>query len=109
MAAQKIGIQTKVATLSNNVQQLIAPSENTNGITLCTASIHLDASANGFITLNTGTVAPASAFSPYPSVLAARSSAAANLPYPLVIPAGQGLWVSSYAGGYAYISYEPVV
>lgn len=115
MAAQQIGSKTKSVSV-NGVAQLISPAENTNGFTLCTASMHIGASYMG---LSVGKVAPANYWSnTAPYILSCRAVSSsgsglpgdsANLPYPLEVPAGQGLWVTSGDAAFAFITYEPIV
>ncbi|XVJ46820.1 hypothetical protein ACDZ94_20170 [Pseudomonas sp. UBT] len=104
--AQTIGSKFKSARADSGVTQLVAPSENTNGITLCTAGITIPAN---LAWLNTGPVAPPNHFGMTTPAILVSGAGGATLPYPVVIPAGQGVWLSSYSTGFASITYEPIV
>ena len=114
MAEQTIGSIFKTVSANTNVVQLIAPAENTNGMTLCTATMH---TGPYYVALTVGTKAPKSYTDlTVPYIFSCRGTAvgsgypgkAENLPYPLVIPAGQGLWVAAGDVAIVSVTYQPV-
>ena len=83
--------------------QIIDPNSNTNGVIIRTASC---TPSNGWVTLYTGASTPSGAHDPDNPIIfgsAGNSTSGGNaivwLPYPLYIPAGQGVWgLNSGAG-----------
>lgn len=111
--AQAIGSNFKSVKVTS-VTQLVAPSENVNGLRLCTASLHI---ANYYMSLTVGTKAPTSYTDlTVPVVLALRGpvvtgsngfpGASTTLPFSIEIPAGQGLWAASGDIGYVFLTYD---
>lgn len=100
---------------NGSVGVLITPANNTNGVIIRTASIDIGAI---YSILTTGPKAPTGYFDlAVPVVLSCRGTeagqgfpgAAAALPYPILIPAGYGLWYATGGGtGHAYVTYDPV-
>ncbi|MCP1516757.1 hypothetical protein J2Y74_001067 [Pseudomonas migulae] len=96
---------------------IFTPAQNTAGMIIRTATLH---SGKGYAILSTGTVAPTIYTDlSVPVVLAVRGDAESSgsfggagetLPFPLIIPAGQGLWFAGANGSMdsAYVSYDPV-
>jgi hypothetical protein len=88
-----------------NSTQLIAPSENTNGIIIRTASFQL---GDDYAVLSTGLTVPPSMFTvKTPVILCGRGTKGStsgyqgsgfSLQYPVTIPAGFGLWFSKTGG-----------
>lgn len=114
MDAQPIGSNFKNNARGNLT--LVTPAQNTTGMVLRTASLHI---AAGFMILSTGTKAPSGySDTSVPVVMACRGITGGNgfpglsevLPFPVIIPAGQGLWVASDSSdqGYAYITWDPL-
>ncbi|MHC8408310.1 hypothetical protein [Pseudomonas sp. TMB3-21] len=99
-------------------ETIFTPAENTGGMIVRTATIHC---GFGFAILATGTaLPPAFGDLTVPVVLTVRSDAAtsssysgssATLPFPVIIPAGKGLYFSgdSSQKDRAYVTYDPVV
>lgn len=90
------------------VVQVIAPSQNTAGITINTSCI---AVGKGSVNMVSGTFPPTStADFRQPVIFGANGNAAeghsyeAFMPYPLFLPAGQGLWVVGEPNGISSIS-----
>lgn len=116
--AEKIGSKfVSVTSDSNVVTKLIDPATNTTGVTIRTATMHM---GQGYSLLFSGTAAPGNVRGvANPVVLSCRgganassnfvAGAAVTLPYPIAIPAGQGLWfaktsTSDEAG--VYLTYD---
>ncbi|MBX8488042.1 hypothetical protein [Pseudomonas cichorii] len=81
------------------IVQLVAPSDNTDGLIIQTASIN---PANGFVNLYASASAPASIGDMNtPMIFNGNGNSATGvnsqvlLPHPLFVPAGMGLWVTS--------------
>lgn len=102
--AEQIGAKFR-GTLTNDVAVLITPAENVNGAVIRTATMNTF-SGNGI--LSTGTTAPFSRNVANVPVILSVNSGTSNLSYPVVIPAGYGLWaaLTQNGAGAAYVTYD---
>ncbi|WP_395602190.1 hypothetical protein AB4P97_05715 [Pseudomonas sp. A1230] len=99
MNAVKVGKNYLTVNPGSNVVQVVAPALNTSGVILSTCLI---STTNGGAGVFTGTSAPSSIVDQSkPIIFSANAGSAVNtgsqlaLPYPLFLPAGQGLWVAA--------------
>ncbi|HHQ2632332.1 hypothetical protein KGZ01_04290 [Pseudomonas aeruginosa] len=98
MSFVKIGKYYRVLK-PNGVVQLVSPEENSDGIIIQTAAIN---PASGWVNLYASEKPPISPGDPETRIVfngngnvAAGSNTQVELPSPLYIPAGMGIWVSS--------------
>lgn len=98
--------------IANNVLQILSPSANTKGVYLRTLSM---SSGGGTTSLYADTTAPTVVrdntkrvilVSYFPNTSAYPLGGWTNLPNPLFIPAGMGLWVGSTAGASINLTYD---
>ncbi|MCP1454492.1 MULTISPECIES: hypothetical protein [Pseudomonas] len=115
MEPQKIG--TQFGTRANGV--FFTPEQNTTGMIVRTATMHCGAL---YGILSTGTKKPTGySDSTVPVILSCRGTqptstgfagASATLPFPVIIPAGQGLWseiTSSWTDtAFVYVTWDPL-
>lgn len=99
MEASKIGKHFRSLYPNGSVVQLVAPSENTDGLSIRYANA---AAGNGYVNLYASPKPPSG-----PGDIDTRIVFCSNnpgrageqsqvfLPYPLLIPAGHGIWASS--------------
>ncbi|WP_404939078.1 hypothetical protein P7C00_11585 [Pseudomonas sp. JDS08PS003] len=101
MESVKLGALFKNASIFGTAQ-LISPAANVNGVIIRTGAF--SANSSGIVT--TGNVAPTGVGDISKPILAATGPAALTLPYPITLPAGYGLWISTNNNGNAYITYD---
>lgn len=102
------------ATTAGQVLQIVAPSSNTAGLYIRTATLECAPSTGTgtlAVSLYAGPTAPA-----FPGDNAVRNimdlysfngaGSDARLPYPLFLPAGEGLWFASGGAGGVNITYD---
>ncbi|MBX8619558.1 hypothetical protein K5D48_21100 [Pseudomonas cichorii] len=104
----KVGKNFRNVSPLRGVVQVIAPEDNLNGVIITTGLI---AAANGTVNVFTGATAPTSLTDlTKPLVFSgngnsgAGSNAEVVLPFPLLIPAGNGLWAASQSTGTAAVA-----
>ncbi|MCO7579186.1 hypothetical protein Q7O56_25205 [Pseudomonas protegens] len=105
MNAVKVGKNYLTVNPGSNVVQVVAPAANTSGVIVSTCLI---STSNGGVGVFTGTSAPSSIVDQSkPIIFSANASSAVGtgselaLPYPLFLPAGQGLWLAASVPGAA--------
>ncbi|MDC6383012.1 hypothetical protein BW687_022870 [Pseudomonas graminis] len=102
MSVVKIGKHFRTV-MPNGMVQLVAPSENTDGLVIQTASIN---PASGFVNLYASLTPPASIGDLNTRMIfngngngVSGVNSQVEMPNPLFIPAGMGLWVTSGSWG----------
>ncbi|MGE7957027.1 hypothetical protein ACQKQA_10595 [Pseudomonas sp. NPDC089530] len=104
MEPVQIGSHFKsVATSYEDV--IFTPAQNVNGAVVRTATM-ISPSGNGF--LSAGTTIPSGRWVTNVPVILSAVNGSSTLPFPVTIPAGQGLWVAmtQNGGGTAYVTYD---
>jgi hypothetical protein len=117
MTPVQLGSNFFSASSVSGDRQIIAPSANTNGIIIRTATFHI---GDDYAILATGLKAPAAFFVDTPVILSGRGVKGTSsgfqgngfvLQYPIVIPAGYGLWFSksgSDSSAGVFVTYDLV-
>jgi hypothetical protein len=113
MEPQNIG--TQFGTRFN--EPFFTPAQNTTGMIVRTATMH---TSGTYGILSTGVKAPSGYYDgTVPVILSCRGTApagsgfpgaSATLPFPVIIPAGQGLWAANSSGSTAlvYVTWDPL-
>lgn len=108
MNAVKIGNNHVCISPLKGVVQVVDPSQNIAGVTICTSCI---AVGKGTVNVVAGAVAPTSVSDiSKPIIFSANGNAASGhgyeafMPYPLFLPAGQGLWLVGEPTGISGVS-----
>jgi hypothetical protein len=106
--ATLVGINSFYTTVAANaIVQIVALASNLNGISLQTANIAVNP-GNGISQIYYGTASSTS--STGATILIATSQSGStgfsNLPYPLLIPAGYGLYAFSNVSGPVFVTYN---
>ncbi|MFJ4143517.1 hypothetical protein [Pseudomonas sp. NPDC089734] len=104
----KVGKNFRTLSPLRGVVQLVSPEENVNGLIITTGLI---AAANGAVNVFIGATAPTSLTDFSKAIIfsgngnsAAGSNAEVVLPFPLLVPAGNGLWAASQTTGTAAVA-----
>lgn len=99
MSENPVGNSFSNVAASTTVTAVIAPASNTKGAIVRTASVNV---STGGTTVWTGPTAPSSHTDNKPVPFFASGNTnqyqAHHMPYPLSLPAGFGLWVTSSSG-----------
>jgi hypothetical protein len=110
----KVGKNFKVTgTIVNSVAQIVAPAANVNGLYLRTCSLGLTASGEAHLFADTSAPSGTGDNTKRRIMLhTAGALSAAQMPEPMFIPAGMGIWLATAAtapqGGSAVLTWDLV-
>lgn len=104
MEPVQIGSRFK-SVATSYAEAIFTPAQNVNGAVVRTATM-ISPAGNGFI--SAGTTIPEGRWVTNVPVILSAVGGSSTLPFPVTIPAGQGLWVAmtQNGGGTAYVTYD---
>jgi hypothetical protein len=104
MDAQPLGTKFFSGRLTSGATQIVNPATNVNGVVVRTAVF----ASPGYALLSTGAVKPASGDDSYSNpVILGATEGFSHLQYPVILPPGNGLWVTiNNTSATVYVTYD---